>query len=226
MIAEDKHTIELPFKLPACILVVCLASCAAESPEIVFSEVDETCVPVEANSYSSSVDRAFYKCDDREYVNPKTHSALGTLETSRQYCADMKTDFGNKSIPSKYFLRLNNDKFVCTSFKGVHSVVKYKIKVPSDDAKYAFVGKSLKNENGNYWAKTIREGKSGKSFSIREIDCRDKTFRYVADGENWKEMVTSIPKNLVISNPMTSLSEGSISWHISKSVCQDAGEWR
>ena len=88
------------------------------------------------------------------------------------------------------------------------------VEVPSDPkASYAIV---VKNINGAKAVITQRKGPSGTSFSIREINCLNNTFRYMGEGDSIKEMIANVHDR----DPMSRLVRGSISYYIVKAACK------
>lgn len=61
---------------------------------------------------------------------------------------------------------------------------------------------------------TKREGKSGTSFAKREVNCVDRTFRYLGDGDSMAAMKASKP-----SPSMGPLTERSISSYVADQAC-------
>jgi len=67
---------------------------------------------------------------------------------------------------------------------------------------------------------TQRDGRSGRSFSKREVDCGAYKFRYLGDGSTIARMNASSP-----DPQLSPLIRGSISEVISSYACRKAG-WR
>lgn len=61
---------------------------------------------------------------------------------------------------------------------------------------------------------TRREGKSGTSFSKREVNCANRTFRYLGTGDTLAEMKAS-----KVDPDMGPLTPGSISSYVSDQAC-------
>lgn len=61
---------------------------------------------------------------------------------------------------------------------------------------------------------TKREGKSGTSFSKREVNCSNRTFRYLGDGDSLAAMKASKP-----SPNMGPLTARSISSYVADQAC-------
>lgn len=60
-----------------------------------------------------------------------------------------------------------------------------------------------------------RVGPSGTSFTAREVNCVNETFRYVGEGDTLEAMKSNINDRA----HMAPLVEGSISYHILKAAC-------
>jgi hypothetical protein len=93
------------------------------------------------------------------------------------------------------------------------------ISVPSDPgATYRLISRS-RLRNGNLEAVTRRDGRSGTSFTRREIDCGAMTFRYLGEGDTLAQALADGP------NPgeMAELTTESISTYVSEFVCRKAG---
>ena len=89
------------------------------------------------------------------------------------------------------------------------------ISVPSDTkATYKLLSKQ--NVNGNLLVITKRVGPSGISFSAREIDCRNATFRYLSDGES----IQALKANFRDTDSMSPLTKGSISTFVAIHACK------
>lgn len=65
---------------------------------------------------------------------------------------------------------------------------------------------------------TSRDGRSGKSFSKREVNCKAMRFRYLGTGDSLKEIRASKP----FPN-MGPLVRGSISYYVSQYACRKLG---
>ncbi len=95
-----------------------------------------------------------------------------------------------------------------------------KISVPSDpSASYTLLEFEVK-QNMIAHITTQRDGRSGRSFSKREVDCGAYQFRYLGDGDTMAQMNASRP-----DPQLSPLVRGSISEVISSYVCRKAG-WR
>lgn len=74
--------------------------------------------------------------------------------------------------------------------------------------------------NGSGRMRTIvtkREGKLGTSFSKREINCADRTFRYLGTADSLQELKTAR-----VDEKMSPLTEGSVSTYVSEQACAAA----
>lgn len=89
------------------------------------------------------------------------------------------------------------------------------ISVPSDPrARYEAL-EIAPRRNGLLEIVTRRDGPSGTSFAVREVDCRGDRFRYVGEGDTLVEA-----KRRTDSNRLAPLVEGSISWHVARFACR------
>ncbi len=93
------------------------------------------------------------------------------------------------------------------------------IAVPSDSrARYEALSVTQK-PNMLVEVLTRREGPSGVSFALREVDCRGDRFRYLGEGDTRQEaMRREAQKNTTLAP----LFEGSISWHVARFACRSA----
>lgn len=60
-----------------------------------------------------------------------------------------------------------------------------------------------------------RVGPSGTSFTAREVNCVNATFRYMGEGDTFDELKANINDRA----PMAPLVEGSISYYIVQAAC-------
>lgn len=70
--------------------------------------------------------------------------------------------------------------------------------------------------NGSFQSRIIvtqRIGPSGISFSKREYNCENQTFRYIATGETLASLNTKVVSNWARMDP------GSISWFLGQGAC-------
>ena len=97
------------------------------------------------------------------------------------------------------------------------------ISVPSDSsAKYV----EIQNKRSGDLAilQTIRQGRSGTSFSTRLINCKTSSFKYLVDIDGKENMKLFMDKNNIAmqslnENNMKSLTHGSISYYMYKHAC-------
>ena len=75
-----------------------------------------------------------------------------------------------------------------------------------------------KMRNGNLEAVTVREGPSGTSVARREINCENRTFRYLGEGDTLSEAMRDSPD----IGEMSGLVEGSIAAVTVDVVCSQA----
>ena len=88
------------------------------------------------------------------------------------------------------------------------------ISVPTDSkAKYYLLEKS--EANGRVTIVTKRIGSLGTSYSKRLVDCNNKTFMYLGEGDSVEEMKSSKP-----DVKMTPLTPGSISTYVANAACK------
>lgn len=89
------------------------------------------------------------------------------------------------------------------------------VHVPTDaQARYAILSVSTMR-NGNLEVVTRRNGPSGESFSRREINCDQMTFRYTGEGDSLAELSSPYSKGA-----MGPLTEGSISTYVARAACR------
>jgi hypothetical protein len=87
--------------------------------------------------------------------------------------------------------------------------------VPTDSkARYAIIDvKSVDVEHIEVISR--RDGPSGTSFAKRLVNCKEATFKYLAEGDTMVDLASSKP-----DETMAELTEGSISAYISMYACQ------
>ena len=90
------------------------------------------------------------------------------------------------------------------------------IRVPTD-AKARYDLLMVKPINGNLLVVTQRSGPSGVTFSAREVNCRNMTFRYLGTGDTMQEMLDNAPFHE--KERMGELTPGSISTYVSSYAC-------
>ena len=61
-----------------------------------------------------------------------------------------------------------------------------------------------------------RQGPSGTSFAIREVNCINQTFRYMGEGDTLQDAMANIRD----TDRMAALFTGSISYHIVQAACR------
>ena len=89
------------------------------------------------------------------------------------------------------------------------------VNVPSDPGvNYAIVVKDY--GRGTKSVVTKRDGKSGTSYSIREVNCNSETSRYMGEGDTLEEAIS----NLDDTKSMSLVTSGSISYYILKAACK------
>ncbi len=92
------------------------------------------------------------------------------------------------------------------------------ISVPSDPGVSYRAVEIKAKPNGMVEILTRRQGPSGISFSLREIDCRNRSFRYLGEGDTREEAARAEARNRP-NNRMGQLTEGSISTHVANFAC-------
>jgi hypothetical protein len=90
------------------------------------------------------------------------------------------------------------------------------IAVPSDPGA-TYTALEVKRVGRLVSVTTMRQGKSGTSFSRREVDCDGRRFRYAGEGDTLDALRSSST-----SDPMGPMALGSISYHVSMHACQVA----
>ena len=91
------------------------------------------------------------------------------------------------------------------------------VPVPSDaNARYQALNVTRKL-NGHVEILTRRDGPSGRSFALREVDCRSDRFRYLGEGDTREEALQRHAHD-----QLSPLLEGSISWHVARFACRSA----
>ena len=61
-----------------------------------------------------------------------------------------------------------------------------------------------------------RQGPSGTSYAIREVNCINQTFRYMGEGNTLQDAMANIRD----TDRMAALVTGSISYHIAQAACR------
>lgn len=108
--------------------------------------------------------------------------------------------------------------WVCTiTLVAAFPAVAQPIPVPSDPrAQYQAVNVTRKPD-GSVEILTHRDGPSGSSFALREVDCRGDRFRYLGEGDTGEEAMRRRGQN-----QLGPLVEGAISWHVARFACRPA----
>jgi len=93
-----------------------------------------------------------------------------------------------------------------------------RVRVPSDSkATYHMV---VKNINGAKAVITQRKGPSGTSFAIREVNCGNKTFRYMGEGRTLNDALENMRLHGDKNMRMSRVTYQSISYYIVKAACK------
>lgn len=91
------------------------------------------------------------------------------------------------------------------------------VPVPTDSkARYTIVIEDVGHGKSALAVISKREGPSGTSFAIREVNCITHTFRYLGEGDTLEEAMD----NLNDRAKMSALVDGSISDYISRAACK------
>jgi hypothetical protein len=92
------------------------------------------------------------------------------------------------------------------------------IHVPSDGARYTLVD-FTPTTGKRVVVTTKRVGRSGTSFSRRLVDCDDRTFAYVGEGDTLAELEENARRRRRNPDTMGPYVDGSISWHVARVSC-------
>jgi hypothetical protein len=93
------------------------------------------------------------------------------------------------------------------------------IPVPSD-ARTRYTALEIKPKpRGRVEVLTRREGSSGITFALREIDCDTRTFRYLGEGDTREKAARGEQRNAANNKSLGPLTEGSISTHVANFAC-------
>lgn len=91
------------------------------------------------------------------------------------------------------------------------------VRVPTDRrANYSIIVQDVGHGRSALMVISRRIGPSGTSFAIREVNCVDQTFRYMADGDSLDEAL----ENIDDTQRMSDLVTGSISYYIVQAACR------
>ena len=105
--------------------------------------------------------------------------------------------------------------FILLNFPVLLNAAAISVNVPSDPGvNYAIVVKDY--GGGTKSVVTKRDSKSSTSYSIREVNCNSKTFRYMGEGDTLEEAIS----NLDDTKSMSTVTNGSISYYILKAACK------
>jgi hypothetical protein len=97
---------------------------------------------------------------------------------------------------------------------GTYALADEIIPVPSDpDATYTFIG-GERLPHRQVTVTTKRNGASGASYATRLVDCKQGTFKYLAEGNTLEEL-----KQTTSASEMNPLEQGSISYYVSIYAC-------
>ena len=102
---------------------------------------------------------------------------------------------------------------------GAASASAQPIPVPSDSVALYEALDVTPKPNGLVEILSRREGRSGTTFSLREVDCGSDLFRYLGAGDTRQEAMRREAQN---STALAPLVEGSISWHVARFACSSA----
>jgi len=111
--------------------------------------------------------------------------------------------------------------FILLNFPILLNAAAISVNVPSDPGvNYAIVVKDY--GGGTKSVVTKRDGKSGTSYSIREVNCNSKTSRYMGEGDTLEEAIS----NLDDTKSVSLVTSGSISYYILKAACKWSCYWK
>lgn len=94
-----------------------------------------------------------------------------------------------------------------------------RIKVVSDPSAIYHLLSVSKLANGNLQVMTRRDGRSGTSYSRREVNCGAMTFRYLGEGDSLAQTLRNSPSR----GRMTEAMPTSISGEVSRFGCRRSG---
>ena len=95
-----------------------------------------------------------------------------------------------------------------------------RIPVPPDpNGRYQALNVTRK-PNGLVEILTRREGRSGTSFALREVDCRNDRSRYLGEGDTREE---AMRRDAQTNTELAPLFEGSVSWYVARFACRSSG---
>ena len=91
------------------------------------------------------------------------------------------------------------------------------ISVPSDPkAQYAMVVQDVGFGKEALLVITRRVGPSGTTFSLREVNCYNSTFRYKGEGSTLENVIANVNDK----DKMAPLTSGSISYYVALAACK------
>ena len=118
-----------------------------------------------------------------------------------------------KKLPLTKILFIN--LIILVTFPLMLNASAISVNIPSDpSADYAIVVQDY--GEGTKSVVTKRDGQSGTSYSIREVNCLFKTFRYMGEGDTLEDAIS----NLDDTQSMSPVTNGSISYYILKAACK------
>lgn len=105
---------------------------------------------------------------------------------------------------------------IASSFLATGAFSAESVNVPSDSsANYGIVVRDVGFGREALIVISKRDGSSGTSYSIREVNCNNQTFRYMGEGDTLEEAMDSLDDK----SKMSPLVEGSISYYIVRAAC-------
>lgn len=91
------------------------------------------------------------------------------------------------------------------------------VDVPSDPtAVYAITVKDVGKGDDALLIISKRDGTSGTSYALREVNCVNQTFRYMGEGDTLEDALNNVHDK----DKMSGLVAGSISFHIVQAACK------
>ena len=91
------------------------------------------------------------------------------------------------------------------------------VQVPSDpQARYQLLDMAW-TPDGAVELLTRRDGLSGTSFALREVDCRGGRVRYLGLGDTREKAMQRTTRD-----QPAPIFEGSVSWHVARFACREA----
>ena len=107
---------------------------------------------------------------------------------------------------------------ITLTFSGAIVANEKPVRVPSDStAQYSITEAKI---NGKRVVISKREGKSGISYTSREIRCSPMGFRYIAEGDTYEEVLKDTKIRINKREPFSDVVINSISFFIVRKACR------